>query len=200
MAQQTQFETTSDEDLLRRSAGGDQEAFLALYRRRQGALYRFAFNMSGSTTVAEEVTQEVFLALIRDSSRFEAERGSAVAYMFGTARNHVLRCLERDRRYVGMEDETSSALPSADPDPCLDLTRAETIQAVREAVLTLPAPYREAIVLCDLEEVSYNDAAAAMQVPVGTVRSRLNRGRSMLAERLRPGNSARATNAMRCFA
>ena len=71
-----------------------------------------------------------------------------------------------------------------DADPLGDLTRAESIEALREAVLTLPVRYREAVVLCDLQEMTYADAAAAIGCAVGTVRSRLHRGRALLAVKL----------------
>src|SRR5437667_4069459 len=104
-AMTSELPETSDVDLLRRAMAGDEEAFARLYRRRQGSVYRFALQMSGRRSVAEEVTQEVFLALIREAGRFDPERGSVIAYLYGIARNHVLRCLERDRFYVPMEDE-----------------------------------------------------------------------------------------------
>ena len=170
--------TISEDDLLRRSAVGDEDAFVALYRRRQAGIFRFALHMTGNSAVAEEVTQEVFLTVIRDGGRFDSSRGSAAAYLFGVARNQVLKHLERDRVYVAMDDETA---PSAAP---VDLTRAETIENVRQAVLSLPAGYRETVVLCDLEEMSYAEVAAALDVPIGTVRSRLSRGRGLLLDKL----------------
>src|SRR5688572_29213079 len=90
----------SDESLLRRAARGDEEAFAELYRRRQAGLYRFALHMSGREEVAEEVTQEVFLTLIRDPGRFDEEKASVGGFLFGVARNYVLRHLERIRRNV----------------------------------------------------------------------------------------------------
>ena len=187
--------TIGEDDLLRRAAAGDEDAFIALYRRRQAAIYRFALHMSGSPSLAEEVTQEVFLTVIRDGNRFDAARGSAGAYLFGVARNQVLKHLDRDRPYVAMDDQTGAQAPP------VDLTRAETIEAVRQAVLSLPAVYREAIVLCDLEEMSYADAAAALNVPVGTVRSRLSRGRALLLDKLKAaGKPAGGFDALRCFA
>src|SRR6266851_780080 len=95
----------NDIDLLQRALAGDEESFTALYRRRQGSVYRFALQMSGRRSMAEEVTQEVFLAMIREAGRFDPERGSLMAYLYGIARNHVLRCLERDRFYVPIQDE-----------------------------------------------------------------------------------------------
>jgi RNA polymerase sigma-70 factor (ECF subfamily) len=175
----------SDESLLRRSSCGDEEAFATLYRRRQTAIYRFALHMSGREDVAEEVTQEVFLSLIREPGRFDESKGALSAFLFGIARNFVLRHLERGRRTVTMEEEGTPEPVAADTDLLANLTREETIDTVRQAVITLPSVYREAVVLCDLEEMSYSDAAGALGVPVGTVRSRLNRGRGMLLEKLR---------------
>src|SRR4030088_3264538 len=96
---------SGDQDLLRRGLDGDEESFTTLYRKRQGYVYRFALQMSGRPSLAEEVTQEVFLTVIRDAGRFDPQRGSLIAYLYGIARNHVLRCLERDRYYVPIEDE-----------------------------------------------------------------------------------------------
>ncbi|HEV2762794.1 MAG TPA: sigma factor, partial [Pyrinomonadaceae bacterium] len=80
-------DSPSDLDLLRRLRGGDEEAFVALYWRRQGGVYRFALQMCGSEAVAEDVVQEVFVALMQDSGNFDPERGSLAAYLYGMARN-----------------------------------------------------------------------------------------------------------------
>ena len=177
----------NDIDLLQRALAGDEESFTALYRRRQGSVYRFALQMSGRSSVAEEVTQEVFLAMIREAGRFDPGRGSLMAYLYGIARNHVLRCLERDRLYVSMaeEPEGESARWTAKEDTLGDLTRGETIESVRQAVLALPPNFREVVLLCDLHEMSYADAAAALDCAVGTVRSRLHRARGMLLEKMK---------------
>jgi RNA polymerase sigma-70 factor (ECF subfamily) len=176
-----------DSDLLARAVDGDEESFTLLYRRRQGAVYRFALQMSGRRSVAEEVTQEVFLAVIREAGRFAARRGPVLSYLYGITRNHVLRCLERDRPYVAIEEEQESDMAkwAAAEDTLGDLTRGEAIESVRRAVLALPTAFREVIVLCDLHEMSYADAALAMDCAVGTVRSRLHRARGMLLEKLK---------------
>ena len=116
----TDLTNSSDETLLRRSTAGDEQAFVALYRRRQSAVYRFALHMSGSSDLAEEVTQEVFLTVIRDGKRFDQSRGTVVSYLLGVARNHVLKLLERDRAYIGFEDETAE-LAQADCDLLVEL-------------------------------------------------------------------------------
>jgi RNA polymerase sigma-70 factor (ECF subfamily) len=185
---------TSDCDLLVKALAGDEESFTALYRRRQGCVYRFALHMSACRSVAEEVTQEVFLAIIRETGGFDPRRGSLTAYLYGIARNHVLRCLERDRFYVpiGEEPDGDVAQWTAAVDTLGDLTRGETIDSVRQAVLALPANFREVVVLCDLHEMSYVDAAAALGCAVGTVRSRLHRARGMLLEKLKATKRALA--------
>jgi len=185
--------TLGDDGLLRLIAAGNQEAFLTLYRRHQGAIYRFALHMSGNPSVAEEVTQEVFMVLIRHPQQYDAGRGSLAAFLYGVARNHVLRGIEQDRRYLPpAEQEEGDGEPgvwdawsNGIEDPLADLVRAEAIERVRQGVLALPAAYREVVVLCDLQELDYAEAARVLGCPVGTVRSRLHRGRTLLMEKLR---------------
>ena len=178
---------TDDEDLLQQMRAGDEEAFLTLYRRRQGAIYRFAYHMSDSASTAEDVTQEVFLALIRKDCGFDPLRGTLSGYLFGIARKLVLRHLDRSRGMAELDpeapDQASPEAAVAD-DPMVDLIRREGIEHLRRAIVTLPKRYREVVVLCDLEEQDYVAAAAALDCPIGTVRSRLHRARALLLERL----------------
>jgi RNA polymerase sigma-70 factor, ECF subfamily len=165
----------TDQELLLLMLSGDEEAFTTLYRRRQGQLYRFAFQMTGNVLIAEDVTQEVFMALLSKKAKYDAERGSLASFLYGIARNLVLRRIEKTAEiedYAGPEDILH------------DLTQRETIESVRRAVLSLPPVYREAVVLCDLQDTTYEDAAQVLDCPIGTVRSRLSRGRSMLAQKL----------------
>jgi RNA polymerase sigma-70 factor (ECF subfamily) len=184
----------TDDDLLIRIHSGDEQAFVSIYRRRQGAIYRFALHMSGSQTVAEDITQEVFLTLLRDAGGYDPERGSLSGYLFGIARKLVLRHIERGRLDValdaGIEEAALPAL-AVDDDPLADLTRREGLEALRRAVLALPRRYREVVVLCDLEEMDYADAALALGCPIGTVRSRLHRARALLLEKLNQERNGR---------
>ncbi len=196
----------TDDDLLMAMRKGDEQAFVALYRKRHAALYRFAQHMSGSTSVAEDVTQEVFLALIRDGCGYDPERGTLSGYLFGIARKLVLRHLERGRSDVALEAEgEESGWPelAVSDDPMVDLTRREGIDALRRAVHALPRRYREVVVLCDLEEVDYADAATILGCPIGTVRSRLHRARALLLEKLYQERSLRpamgALRPVRCL-
>lgn len=173
-------EMASDDDLLRRMRAGDERAFTALYRKHQGPVYRFALHMSGSADVAEEVAQDVFMVLIQDSGRYNSQRGTLQGYLFGIARNHVLRRLDRDDPERGeMQD-----VPDAH-DIHGDFDRSRRIDSIRKAVLALPPNYREVIVLCELEEMDYMEAAVALGCAVGTIRSRLHRARALLSEKLR---------------
>jgi RNA polymerase sigma-70 factor, ECF subfamily len=172
---------TTEQERLKRLLRGDEEAFAALYRARHAAICRFALQMTGRQDLAEDITQETFLALALHGKRYDASRGTVMAFLYGIARNLVLKRLERERP----EDaETPVEEFAGDEDVLGDLTRRESIDEVRRAVLSLPAAYREAVVLCELGEASYEDAAFALGCPVGTVRSRLSRARAMLAKKL----------------
>jgi RNA polymerase sigma-70 factor (ECF subfamily) len=144
--------------------------------------------MSGKKEIAEEVTQDVFMTLIGVAKQYDSKRGSATSYLYGITRNFVLRCLERERPYAAaldnVESEQAGTLVSA-PDLVGDLTRNERIESLRKAVLALPPAYREVVVLCDLNEMDYAQAAVALGCAIGTIRSRLHRARALLMEKMR---------------
>jgi RNA polymerase sigma-70 factor (ECF subfamily) len=196
-----------DEQLLKMMQGGDEDAFTTLYRRLQGGIYRFVLEMSGSSALAEDVTQEVFMALIQYSRGFDPSRGSLAAYLLGIARHHALRLLKRDRTYVSIEEgsgDDNKLSPMASEDPHWAMSRQQSIQTVQQAILSLPEHYREAVVLCDLNEMSYEDAASVLGCSLGTVRSRLHRGRALLLEKLAGGKKVeanrKAIDPSRCLA
>jgi RNA polymerase sigma-70 factor, ECF subfamily len=175
--------------LLRRAAKGDEEAFLHLYRRHQAALYRFALRMTGSTWAAEEIVQDVFMTLMREPRKFDASRGALGAYLYGVARNRVMKHGERARREIALEEkhEDGSGAGIVLKDvftPATWVEQKERLEQVRAAVLGLPAEFRETVVLCELEELSYEEAAQLIGCPVGTIRSRLHRGRALLLAKL----------------
>ncbi|HEY2930906.1 MAG TPA: RNA polymerase sigma factor [Acidobacteriota bacterium] len=182
-------EQRSDEDLMREIEAGSEQAFVQLYRRRQPGIYQFALRMSASTLIAEDIVQEVFMTLVREPLRYDRERGPVVAYLYGIARNQILRSLNRNRNKVSVVEgdaaqSCSESLVSTD-DPLGDLTRSETIDAVRRAVMALPQHYREVVVLCDLNSLSYAEAATVLECAIGTVRSRLHRAHAQLSQKLR---------------
>jgi len=199
----------NDCELLQSMLAGDEEALTVLYRRRQGAIYRFALQMSGSKTIAEDVTQEVFLFLMREGHVFDPARGSVSAFLFGVARNYVLRRLRVEQHLAPIGDEFDDDVPSLHASteicPLEDLTRAETIESVRKAVLSLPSKYREVVVLCELQDISYGETAEILGCAIGTVRSRLHRARALLIAKLRPASEieeadSATVKSARCFA
>jgi RNA polymerase sigma-70 factor (ECF subfamily) len=203
--------------LLRRMMSGDEESFTLLYRRRHPAIYRFALHMSGNVAVAEDVTQEVFMTLIRDAKRFDPARGTLSGFLFGIARNHLRRRWEQDRHSQALPEDVDeldvllAACAASGKNghsngngnghgPFLlkrdEFASLETVGRVRQAIATLPQNYREAVILCELEEMSYEEAAAALGCPVGTVRSRLHRARALLAEKLHDEQPLRRASAV----
>ena len=202
-------DNSSDNELLQAMQAGDEEALAALYRRRQPGIYRFALQMCGSQELAEDITQEVFMVLMRETPTFDPARGSLSAFLMGIARHQVLRRLQRERFYVSMnEDADNGSLSSqvlvTTVGPLEEMSRTEAIEAVRRAVLALPERYREVVVLCDLQEMSYGETAEILGCAIGTVRSRLHRARALLIGKLRPARDEDAASATvkstRCFA
>jgi RNA polymerase sigma-70 factor (ECF subfamily) len=207
----------TDDGLVRRVLAGDEDAFGLLYKRRHPSIYRFALHMSGNAAVAEDVTQEVFMTLIRDAGRFDPARGTVAGFLFGVARNHLRKRWEQDRRLVPLIGDADDLGPLASnsgapangrngngngnghyavPTSRDEFASMEAISRVRKAINTLPENYREVVVLCELEEMGYEEAAAALGCPVGTVRSRLHRARGILLEKLRDAQPARRVSAV----
>ncbi len=154
---------TSESDLLQKVKQGDEEAFTLLYRRFQGPVYRYALQMSGSAELAEEVTQEVFMAVIKGKTRFDPEVGTLGGYLVGIARNHLLRGKEHNARWVSIDQEDDEGrFNYHDPlvssqNSLAELTNAQAIELLQKGILGLPEHYREVVILCDLEELSYSD-------------------------------------------
>ena len=227
------IETIDEGLLLRRMIAGDEAAFSLLYRRKHPAIYRFALHMSGNAAIAEDVTQEVFMTLIRDAKRFDPARGTVGGFLFGVARNHLRRRWEQERNSVPLPesaDDLDAMMARGNPGRVGgkhgmsgyasgngnahangngngasvsaymlhrdDFAALENVTRVRQAIATLPENYREVVVLCELDELSYEEAAAALDCPVGTVRSRLHRARAILVEKLRDAQPVRRASAV----
>ena len=174
-----------DVALLSGAAAGDLEAFGALYRRHHQRVYRFARAMTGSIDAAEDITQEVFVVLLTDAGRFDPARAAFTTYVYGIVRNMSRQRARRERPGPSVEDVMRDGRDvDSDADPARDVEGAQLAGAVRRALLTLPSRYRELIVLCDLHDLSYEEAAVVVRASVGAVRSRLHKGRQLLRLRL----------------
>jgi RNA polymerase sigma-70 factor (ECF subfamily) len=187
---------TTDIDLLRAMHGGSADAFAALYRRHQGPLYRFALLRCGAAGSAADVVQETFMGLLTGRFRFDPLRGQLQHFLFGVARNLILKLEDAGRRHLSLvrgaggddedEDELEADLPDEHACPLARLLGNESAEQVRRALALLPPHYRDAVILYELHDLSYADIAAVCQIDIGTVRSRLSRGRAALAKRLQP--------------
>lgn len=180
-------DTTSGlhDDLIARIAAGDREAFGELYRQCRPDVYRFVAHMCGSAANAEDMVQDVFVAVIEHAARYQPGRSGVRAWLLGIASNQVRRWRYR-RIFLPLPDADTrdGQRMAAETDPVGELTRRRHEAELSRALLTLPARYREAIVLCDLQDLSYDAAAVALGCAIGTVRSRLHRGRAQLARAL----------------
>lgn len=178
----------ADEALLERVRQYDEKALLELYDRYQGSIYRYAFAMSGDPSLAADITQDVFLMMMdRRSlfgwlfSRFDPRKGTLEGYLLGVARKLTRKFTARQSRWLPID------LADGSDDSCdlgQEMESHFMVGRMRAIIALLPVKYREAIVLCYLQEKSYEQAAAILGCSMGTVASRLSRGRKLLLERL----------------
>ncbi len=195
---------STDSDLLRQLRAGTGAAFQVLYRRHQGPLFRFATLRSGSADTAADVVQEVFMGLLSGSFHFDPLRGPLSNFLFGVARKLILK-----HEHPRLREESLSEPDDGDDDqdagscahePLARLLSDELAEQVRRAIALLPPHYRDAVILFELHELSYLEIAEICQVDIGTVRSRLSRGRAAMAKRLaahRPDTQRSLTAATR---
>jgi RNA polymerase sigma-70 factor (ECF subfamily) len=181
-----------DAELVELWQGGDAKAFEALVRRHQGRVYRLLLRMLGSPHEAEDVTQEAFLSLYRHGHRFRREARFST-FLYRVATNAALnrrRSLSRSRareQEFARRQAIGDDLPDRPRDPEGAVVGAEVQEQVQQALLSLPTDLRAALVLYDLEGQSYREIARILEIPEGTVKSRIHRGRSALRLRLKPG-------------
>lgn len=180
---------TLDLELLRQLRAGSAAALQALYRRHQGPLYRFALLRCGSADTAADVVQEVFLGLLAGSFDYDPLRGQLQNFLFGVARNVALKLESQRRRNDSLPengDDEAEWEPEDDgsAEPLRRLLGNEQAEQVRQALAKLPPHYRDAVILYEMHDMSYLEIADILRVDIGTVRSRLSRGRAALAKRL----------------
>lgn len=177
---------TGDRDLWAAAVGGDDDAFGALFERHSRAVYNFAFRWTADWAAAEDLASEVFLTAWRRRREvvFTTESGSVLPWLLGVATNH-LRNQRRGRRRadaaIDRLDRTGD--PSDFSDEVLGRMADEAQMAEVQAVVEqLPGHERDVLALCAWAGLDYDEAAIALEVPVGTIRSRLSRARAHLLE------------------
>lgn len=169
----------ADVRLLAEIVAGVEQSFVELYRRRHNDVYRFAFAMAKSRSFAQDVTQEVFLNVLENAGRFDSAKGTVRAWLFGCARHVTLDRLRLERRWT---DDMPADVGTLDSDE--RLLADQRVERLHAAIARLPVEYREALVLFELQELTYAETATVLDCPIGTVRSRLHRGRVLLATML----------------
>ncbi|MCC3276767.1 MULTISPECIES: RNA polymerase sigma factor SigE [unclassified Arthrobacter] len=147
-------------------------------------VYRLAYRLTGNKHDAEDLTQEVFVRVFRSLANFQP--GTLDGWLHRITTNLFLdQARRRSRiRFDGMTEETQSRLPSNGPGPERSFEFNNLDVDIARALEELPPDFRAAVVLCDLEGLSYDEVAQVLDVKLGTVRSRIHRGRAMLKEKL----------------
>lgn len=179
-----------DADLVARWQSGDAAAFEVLVKRHEARIFRMLFRMLGTREEAEDATQEAFLSLHRHGHRFRREARFST-FLYRVAANAALnrrRSLGRARareQELAVRQAAGSDLPVQPRDPEGAASGAEVQARVQEALQALPKDLRVAVVLYDLEGQAYRDISEALEIPEGTVKSRIHRGRQALREQLR---------------
>jgi len=179
------MENGQENRLVQRAAEGEIEAFRVLFETHQDAVFRLACRLTGAHDLAEDLTQECFLGLIRYPGRFDARRGSLRHYLYGTIRNLVRQRWQASRREIPLDDDAEADLPHVSAlEPGVD--DGDVSKAVHAAIAALPVLQREALVLFEFEELSLEQIAGISGCDAGTVKSRLHRARVRLRRALAP--------------
>ena len=176
---------TNDERWLHEIRAGKEAGLRELYARYQGTLFRFALHMTGSVATAEDITHDVFIQLISKPGSYNASKGPLSAYLFGVTRNLARASLRVTQANRALDDVAEAEMISACDTELIDcLSSSEALDSLRRALLALPELYREVVVLCDLEEMTYADAAMVLECSAGTIASRLHRAHNILRAKL----------------
>ena len=179
-------ERITDELLLKKAGDGDQAAFLELYDRYREPIFRFAYRLLGSIEIAEDVTHDCFLSLIRKPENFRPERASLKTYLYAAARNLALKHFRDQGRETGLDEVREEPKDSSSRGPLRRLLDEELAAHVREAIFSLPPLQREALILFEYEGLSMNEVAEIAGTDAGAVKARLYRARESLRRVLRP--------------
>jgi RNA polymerase sigma-70 factor, ECF subfamily len=172
----------TDETLLAQARRGGEEAFRVLYERYRDPLFRFAYRLTASAPLAEDLVHDCFLGLLRSS--FDAGRGALRPYLYGAVRNLVYKHFRDHQREEPTADFDSNI--DRHPGPLVELIARETADEVRDAVSALPLLQREVLVMFEYEQMPLAAIATIVDADLAAVKSRLHRARERLRRRLRP--------------
>ena len=182
--------------LIRRCVAGDASAWEEIVQRYHRRIYNLCYRFAGSADDAQDLTQEVFIKMYRTLNSYDVERGAFMTWVTTMTRNLLVdhfRKTKQDRITDSLDSapsEHEDAMPLSEqiedqkPPPDARVQSREAQQTVHEALQKLSPELREAVILRDLQDQSYQEIAAVLRVPEGTVKSRINRGRAELARLL----------------
>jgi RNA polymerase sigma-70 factor, ECF subfamily len=179
--------TTTDAELLPRCRGGDETAWRELVARHTRKVFGLAYRFTGRVDEAEDLTQEVFIKVYQTLDRYRESDGPFGAWLMAVARNHAIDHYRRGRQERLRRSDNPAVLetmPARGEHPLRSLEREERARLVHRGLRALPADLRLPLILCDLQGLAYEEIAAELQIPLGTVKSRINRARLELAKRL----------------
>lgn len=184
---------STDEELVERHRYGDEEAFEEIYRRFADLVYNLALRLSNDPEEAADLTQEIFLRIYRHLGKFRG-KSSLKTWIYRVALNHCRSRLGRKRRSEPLSEEAERTLSDPGRGPEQHALADDAQRRVAAALARLPAPFAEAVALCDLEGLSYQEIADVLKVRIGTVRSRIARGRERLRQALEEMEPSRETS------
>lgn len=169
------------ENIIARARRGDAGAFEQLVETYREQVYRIALRMCGNAADADEAAQEAFLAAWKGLPNFRGDSQFST-WLYQLTTHAAIDLMRREKRQIATEDITEVSAPDPAPGPQQQAERRETQEAVRDAILQLTPEYRQIVVLRFLEDLSYEEIGAALKLPSGTVKSRLNRAKAQLKD------------------
>jgi RNA polymerase sigma-70 factor (ECF subfamily) len=180
--------STSVEDLLPRCRKGDEGAWHELVTLHTRRVFGLAYRFTGRVDEAEDLTQEIFIKVYKTLDRYREADGPFPGWLMAVARNHAIdhyRRRKQERLRRTEDPEILETAPAREEHPVVGLERQERARLVHRGLRALPEDLRLPLILCDLQGLPYDEIAATLQVPLGTVKSRINRARLELAKRLK---------------
>jgi len=176
------------EALIQRCLQGDQAAWEAIVRQHWRKVFNVAYKFVAKHEEAEDLTQEIFIKVFKSLDTFD-RRANFQTWLISVSRNLCIdhyRSVRKERETIDRAVDTSDIAPaSPDPGPIAALEQRDRVVLLRQALAALPETLRTAVLLRDIQELSYQEIADQLQLPEGTVKSRINRGRTELARQIR---------------
>lgn len=176
------------ESLIQRCLKGDQAAWDLIVRQYWRKVFNVAYKFVGKHDEAEDLAQDIFLKIFKSLDTFDS-RANFQTWLISVSRNLCIdhyRSVRKERETIDRDVDTNELAPAArEPGPIAALEQADRVALLRKALAALPATLRTAVLMRDIQELSYQEIADKLRLPEGTVKSRINRGRTELARQVK---------------